>query len=54
MALNRSPELKVVIFQIALVATLFIGPEVSNIPMKLKRNWPRGIGGDGVLRFFYF
>ena len=27
MALNRSPEFEVVIVQIALVATLFIGPE---------------------------
>ena len=26
MALNRSPEFKIVIVQIALVATLFIGP----------------------------
>ena len=50
MALNCSPELKVVIVQIALVATLF---KLSNIPMKFKRNWPRGIGGVGVLRFFY-
>ena len=29
MALNRSPEFKVVIVQIALVATLFIGPEAK-------------------------
>ena len=27
MAVNRSPEFKVVIIQIALVITLFIGPE---------------------------
>ena len=29
MALNRSPEFKVVIVQIALVATLFIGQEAK-------------------------
>ena len=29
MALNRSPEFKFVIDQIALVATLFIGPEAK-------------------------
>ena len=29
MALNRSPEFKVVIVQIALVAALFIGPEAK-------------------------
>ena len=31
MALNRSPELKFVIVQIALVATLFIGPEAKQL-----------------------
>ena len=29
MALNRSPEYKVVIVQIALVVTLFVGPEAK-------------------------
>ena len=47
MALNCSPEFKVVIVQIALVATLFIGPEAKQhsyeVLMKLvqgyKRRW---------------
>ena len=29
MALNHSPEFKIVIVQIALIATLFIGPEAK-------------------------
>ena len=35
MALNRSSEFKVVIVQIALVASLFSDRKLSNIPMKL-------------------
>ena len=54
MTLNRSPEFKVVIVQIVLVATLFFGQEAKQYSFEFKRNWPRGIGGVGVLRFFLF
>ena len=46
MALNRSPESKVVIVQIALEATLFIGPKANQhsyeVKMKLAQGYRRG------------
>ena len=33
---------------------ILVEGQPSNIPMKFKRNRPRGIGGVDVKRFFYF
>ena len=37
-----------------MVSAMLVVGHLRNIPVKLFLNWASGLGGDVVLRFFYF
>ena len=54
MALNRSPEFKFVIVQIALVATVFIGPEAKQHSYEVQTTLAQGYRRSWRFKIFLF